>query len=191
MNRNGEAVEEARQARVLEPLLPDRYTTLGIIRYYGRDFDGALADMRQALSVAPNYRPAVFGIGRILLGMGRYAEAIEQLQFTATPEAIAQNPSWLAHLGMAYALAGRTAEVEGVLARLRAEEAHGRFISIDNYAYIAGNQGRLDEAFALLDQAVRRRMTNVLWLAVDPRADALRRDPRFDRVVQAMDVVGK
>ena len=42
---------------------------------------------------------------------------------------------------MTYAMAGRTAEVERGEARLRALEAQGTFVSVDNYAYIAANRG--------------------------------------------------
>ena len=112
--------------------------------------------------------------------MGRYDEAIENIKLAFTP---AENPGWLAFLGMTYAMAGRIADLSEVEARLRAFEAQGTFVSIDNYAYIAAYRGRLDEAFALMDEAIKRRMTNVLWLAVDPRADALRGDPRFDRLI--------
>jgi predicted Zn-dependent protease len=169
--------------------VPERHTTLGIIRYYARDYAGATQDMARALSLAASYNPATFGLGRIAMAAGRIDDAIRYLEAvtTGTPD----NPVWLAHLGMAYALAHRDRDVRDVLARLRSQEAEGRFISIDNYAYIAANQGRLDEAFPLLEEAVNRRMTNVLWLAVDPRADAMRADPRFAQLVSRMGVVSK
>ena len=42
-----------------------------------------------------------------------------------------------------------------------------------------------------MDEAIKRRMTNVLWLAVDPRADALRGDPRFDRLITRMGLLAR
>jgi len=135
------------------------------------------------MAIAPGYAPARFGTGRILAAMGRYREAITNIEMVATPSG---NPGYLAFLGITYAMAGQADEVGGVLERLRALETQGRFVSIDNYAYMAAYQGRLDEAFELMDEAIARRMTNVLWLAVDPRADALRVDPRFDRLIARM-----
>jgi hypothetical protein len=64
-------------------------------------------------------------------------------------------------------------------------------VSIDNYGYIAAYQGRLDEAFRLVEEAINRRMTNVVWLAVDGRADGLRRDPRFDQLIARMGLVSR
>ena len=69
--------------------------------------------------------------------------------------------------------------------RLRRLQDAGVFVSVDNFAYIAANQGRLDEAFLKLEEALSWRMTNVLWLAVDPWADPLRSDPRLDQCHRA------
>jgi TolB-like protein/Flp pilus assembly protein TadD len=186
-----EAIAEAEQARDLEPLVPERHTTLGIIRYYARDFDRALTEMGRALAISPNYGPALFGSGRILSAAGRHDEAIRSIQAAIDRSPTVENPAWVANLGIAYSLAGRTSDVDGIRTQLRRLEGAGMFVSIDNFAYIAANQGRVDEAFSLLDEAVNRRMTSVLWLAVDPRADALRGDPRFNRLIARMALVRK
>lgn len=185
--RLDEALSEASTARDREPLIPERHTTLGITRYYARDFDGALRDMQRALAVAPQYAPGLFGSGRVLAAMGRHDEAITKIKLALTGGG--SPPGWLAFLGITYAMADRPAELDEVRNRLRAMEQQGAFVSIDNYAYMAAYQGRLDEAFPLLREAIRRRMTNVMWLAVDPRADALRGDPRFDPLVAQMNFV--
>ena len=59
---------EAERARDIEPLIAERHTTLGITRYYARDFDRALQEMQRALTISPNYGPALFGSGRVLSG---------------------------------------------------------------------------------------------------------------------------
>ncbi len=186
--RLDEAVEQARAARDREPLVPERHTNLGIVRYYARDFDGALVEMDRALAIAPNYALGHHGRGRVLAALGRHDEAIHSIQKAL---AVSDNPGWWATLGVTYAKAGRIRELESVLQKLRDFEQRGTFVSVDQYAYIAAHQGRLDEAFRLLDEAVDRRMTNVLWLAVDPRADALRADPRFGRLIARMGLVAR
>ncbi|MDO8678798.1 MAG: protein kinase [Acidobacteriota bacterium] len=183
-----EAIAEAEAARDAEPLIPERHTTLGIIRYYANDFDRALDDMERSLSIAPNYGQGHLGKGRVLSGLGRYDEAIREVQLALDQ---APNPGWLAVLGNIYAMAGRFGEMSQVESRLRDLEKQGVFAGIDTYAYNAAYQGRFDEAFTLLDEAVRRRLTNVLWVAVDPRAGPLRRDPRFDQLVIRMGVAAR
>ena len=159
-----------------------------MVRYYARDYAEALTSMQQAITVSSNYAPAHFGRGRVLVAVGRYDEAIQSI--TRAIE-LAPNPAYITFLGLSYAMAGRTADLKEVEMRLRALEAEGRFAAIDNQAYIAAALGQNDVAFGLLEEAVNRRMTNVLWLAVDPRADPLRADPRFDRLVSRIGITAK
>jgi len=181
--RTQEAVTSAQTARDLEPLVAARHGYLGIVRYYARDFDRALADMDRALAIAPDYSPALFGRGRVLAAVGRYDDAIRSVQ---QAHAISGNPGPLAFLAVTYAQAGRTQDLETARIRLRDLESQGAFVSVDNYAYIAAHQGGFDEAMRLAEEAIDRRMTNALWLAVDPRADVLRTDRRFDALVARM-----
>ena len=78
--------------------------------------------------------------------------------------------------------AGREAEASALVARL--ESRTPREYQVDNLAYIEAAAGRIDEAFRLLDQAIRERSTNLLWIAVDARAEPLRQDPRFHQVLR-------
>lgn len=178
-----EALKEAERARDDEPLVAERHANLGIIRYYARDFENAIADYDRALQLSPTFAVGLIGRGRTLAALGRFDEAVESIE-----RAIAASPNaaYFALLALVHAQAGRAGDVAAALDRLRGFEANGTFVSIDNYGYIAAYQGRLDEAFRLVEEAMNRRMTNVLWLAVDARADAMRGDPRFDRLVSRL-----
>jgi hypothetical protein len=100
-----------------------------------------------------------------------------------------RNPGWLWVLAHAQALAGRHEAVQRTLQEIEQHEAAGRFASIDNRAYLAIATGRVDEGLPFLEEAIERRMTNVLWLAVDPRADLARSDPRFQALVERMRIL--
>jgi tetratricopeptide (TPR) repeat protein len=180
-----EALVEAERARDLEPLLPERYSALGMVQYYARDYGSALTSMEQAITVSSNFATGHFGRGRVLAAVGRYDEAIQSVKHAIE---LAPNPGFIAFLGLSYAMAGRMDDLKSVQSRLRELEAKGTFVAIDNQAYIAAAVGQNDQAFKLLDEAVKQRMTNVIWLAVDPRADPLRADPRFDRLVSRIGI---
>ena len=47
--------------------VPERHVNLGMVRYYARDFDLGLADMEQALTLSPNFGPALIGKGQIFV----------------------------------------------------------------------------------------------------------------------------
>jgi hypothetical protein len=53
-------------------------------------------------------------------------------------------------------------------------------------AVLYGAAGRLDEAFACLDQAIEFRDPALVHLAIAPQWDALRGDPRFGERLKAM-----
>jgi TolB-like protein/Flp pilus assembly protein TadD len=187
-NRLQEAEREAETARDQEPLIPERHTNLGIVRYYARGYNDALASMQEALTLSADFAPGHFGRGRVLTAVGRYDEAIQSILRAI---ALAPNPGYYAFLELTYTMAGRSADAQAVDARLRQLAAAGSFAAPDNRAYIDAHEGRLDAAFARLDEAVNARTGNVLWLAVDPRADPLRSDPRFDRLLARMGIAGR
>jgi serine/threonine-protein kinase len=178
--RLDEATMTAQEAVRVEPLVPIRRTSLGAIRYYARDFAGAEAAARQALVISPDFPTAYFELGLIAAARGRYDEAAEDVR-----QALARSDymGWQIDLARIYATAGRTAEKERLLASLSERQRAGEGFGIDNLAYIAAAEGRMDDAFGLLNQAVDRRTANMLWILVDPRVDRLRTDPRFEQLV--------
>jgi tetratricopeptide (TPR) repeat protein len=51
-------MEDCEAALTIDPRLPEAYGTRGQVRYARRDFDGAIADLRRALEIAPPGWPA-------------------------------------------------------------------------------------------------------------------------------------
>jgi serine/threonine-protein kinase len=182
-NRLPEAIDAGTRARDLEPLLPSAHTSLGLLYYYARDYTQAEAELHRALAISPAFTPAHFALGRVYSAMGRHAEAIERFHKSL---AATRRPSLVVELARAYTAAGQTSEAAVLLAELDRRRERGEGFSLDNLAYIAAADGRIDEAFSLLDRAIEQRLTNVLWIAVDPRVDPLRADPRFARALTRM-----
>ena len=179
VGRLREAIVEAEAARDLEPsdagaAHDPRHRSLLRARFRR----GICARCAGLLPISPNYGPAFFGSRP--RPVGRWADTTKPSRsmqagnrtFVASRAIRAGWPD----SALATHIPADDSEIEKRLGQLTQLETVGTFVSIDNYAYIAANQGRIDEAFRLLDEAVDRKMTNVLWLAVDPRADALRKD---------------
>ena len=184
-NRLDEALDQARQARDLEPLVPVRSTAVGIFRYYLRDFPGALAEMQRALDLSPGLTAGHYGMGRVLIAMGKPREGAEQIRLAIGSSV---NPGYLGGLAYAYAMAGQHDLLAQTLERLDDLERAGRHASIDHRAYVAIAERRFDDAFRILHEALDRRMTNVLWIAVDPRVDPIRDDPRFAALLAKLEL---
>ena len=180
LGRLDEAIAIGAEAEAIEPLVALRATSLGILYYYARDYENAIIKHQRSLVLAPELGTGHSGLGRVYLAQGRPDEAAREFQLAVEKN---RYPPWLIELAHAYVAAGRSKEAAAVMAELSKLQQTGRSYSLDNLAYIAAVEGRFDDAFEILERAVDQKLTNVLWIAVDPRADPLRSDPRFDRLV--------
>lgn len=176
LGRLPEAIEIAREATAIEPAVPMRAIALGGVYYYARDYDKAEAEARRALQLSPDFPAAFFLLGQIAAARGRYDEAAASVRQAL---AVSDLAGWHAELARMTAAAGRRDETAQLVTALERRRRAGDGASPDNRAYLAIAEGRLDEAFAILSDAIEKRMPNVLWLAVDPRVDPVRADQRF------------
>jgi serine/threonine-protein kinase len=183
LGRLSDAIEIAREATAIEPQVPMRAIALGGVYYYARDYDNAEAEARRALEVSPNLPVAFFLLGQVAAARGRYDDATQLVRAALASSDLA---GWQAELARMTAAAGRTDEAKTLVAALERRRRAGDGASPDNRAYLAVAEGRIDDAFALLDDAVEKRLQNVLWLAVDPRVDPLRTDQRFAALLAKM-----
>jgi tetratricopeptide (TPR) repeat protein len=88
------------------------------------------------------------------------------------------NPWTLADLGHAYAVSGKRAETEKVLAELM-KQAQERYVSKYFIARIYAALGEKDKAFEWMERAYSDRDESETWLKVDPMMDDLHSDPRY------------
>ena len=91
----------------------------------------------------------------------------------------------VALLGHAYAVAGREGDARAVLQQLDAA-SKTRYVPPYPIAVIYAGLGRDDEAFAWLQKAYEGRDSWMCYLAIDPRMDVLRKDPRFAELLNRL-----
>jgi eukaryotic-like serine/threonine-protein kinase len=183
LGRLDEAIVLGRENRVYEPNDPFRATSLGMLYYYAHKFDAAEAEMKGALKLNPEFASAHYMLGRVYAEQGRTDQALSSME---TALARVRYPRWLSDYARVLAAAGRRSDLESVLAELRERERKGEAPSPDQGAYIALAQGDKDLALAILEEGIRQHTINTLWLAVDPRVDPLRADPRFTQLLARM-----
>ena len=58
-------------------------------------------------------------------------------------------------------------------------------------AFVYEALGERARALDLLEQALSERQPDLLWLAVDPRAELLRSEPRFEQVLTKLGIPSK
>lgn len=181
-----EAVAQAREAVAVDPLSAEAVQTLGLVRYFQRDFDGAVESVERALTLDPGFARGHYVLGRIHEARKRPDLAI---QATERAIALAAEPgtSWRAQLVRLHALAGRTSEARAALETLQ-RDMHERklrlseeFVALVHLAF-----GEVDPALASMERAADNRDPSVLWISVDPRVDPLRGHPRFEALVRRL-----
>ena len=180
LGRFDEAIEQRNLAHTLDPLSIVIRTGQGSPHMLARDYNAAIAHYKRAISIDPTFAQAHRSLGWAYLFKGELEE--EAIQEFLTAERLSGgDPDESADLAYAFARAGRQARAREILANLsdRAE----RYVSPYDLALIHVGLGESDQAFALLEKAVRQRSSRVTALKVDPALDPIRDDPRYEALL--------
>jgi tetratricopeptide (TPR) repeat protein len=159
----------------LDPFARFTYGDLSSTLLMARRYDQAVKEGRTVVERLPD-----FGFARSILGLsyaltGRSTEAIAEAQ-RATQ--IDESPLTVVYLAQVQALAGNRPEAARVLAYLE-QLTKTRYVCSYEAATAYVFLREKDRAFHWFDKAVEDRSDCMVMVAVDPRLDSLRSDPRF------------
>jgi TolB-like protein/Flp pilus assembly protein TadD len=175
------AISEAKRAIELDPLSLVINADTSWIYFSARRHDEAEAQVRKTLEIGPQFFLAHYYLGEVLQFKGRLGEAIAEFQKAFE---LNNDPYSLAMLGQAYARNGQKDEAQKILAQLN-EEAKSHYVAPYALALVQIALGAKDRAIEELEHAYHEQETNYLFaIKVDPMLDDLRRDPRFEALVQ-------
>jgi serine/threonine protein kinase/Flp pilus assembly protein TadD len=185
VGRHAEAIEKCKAAQRLDPLSPFAHVSLGYAYYFARNYDNAIEECRKALEMDKNSTFAHRNLGLAYLQQGKLGKAIEALG-----NAVKYSCGGLAfesYLGFAYAVAGKRNEAFEVLASLQDLDRE-RYVPAYNFAIIHAGLGDFDKAFEWFEQAQKERSGFLPFLKVEPVVDVLRKDSRFDRLLDKIGI---
>jgi serine/threonine protein kinase/tetratricopeptide (TPR) repeat protein len=182
LKRPDEAIAEGERSIQVDPLSAEVNMILGQTLYYVHHYDQAIDQLRNTIEMDPNLWVSHDLLGWCYEVKGKLPEAIAEYQRAQqiVGGAIAEP---LASLGRAYALQGKKREAQKAIADLR-EFSNRNHVTSYYFAMIYAGLGDKDQAIAALDKAYDQRSWYVVLLAVDPKVDNLRSDPRFKELVQ-------
>jgi serine/threonine protein kinase/tetratricopeptide (TPR) repeat protein len=181
LGRFNEARGHIKRARAADPISPVVSLGWGLIHYFERDFERAVAAYRELLERTPDFGIAHFFLGQALLEAHRPDEAFSHLQL-ATAQAGAA-PETMAMVGVAHATAGRVTEARASLAALM-ERSKTSYVSPVLLAQLHSALGDPAATLDALEKARDARATDLVWIGVRPAFDAVRIDPRFEAIVR-------
>ncbi|MEO8227124.1 MAG: hypothetical protein ABI637_06805, partial [Gemmatimonadota bacterium] len=182
LGRFDESLAEAKQAMTLDPLSPSILIDALVSHVFQRNAAAAESLMQRAAELDPTFYFPSMERGWLDLEMGRYREAILELEKSRTMGA----PSFTtAYLAYAYGKVGDVPRATAVLADLKRMSRSGDGAPFDLALYYLG-QGDTVRALDHLEKAFAADAQSLVWLKQDAIYDPLRGDPRFVALMRKM-----
>jgi serine/threonine-protein kinase len=181
--RLAESAAEMARAHQLDPLALQVIVEWGWVSYLMHRYDEAEARIRQALALDPNYAQAHVRLGFLQVQQGRYPEAIASLKRGIDLGAF--YPYAASALASAYAGSGDRSAAMSIVNDLK-RRASRELIPPIHIAIACGALGDVTQGLEWLNRGIDQHDTYIPENLFDPLLDPLRRDPRFERVVQRM-----
>jgi serine/threonine protein kinase/tetratricopeptide (TPR) repeat protein len=184
MGRHQEAIAACTRALELDPLSLFITTSVGWAHYFARDFDRAIEFGRKTLEMDPDFGVAYWNIGLAYEALGRYEDEIDAFSRAART---GRGITFMAHIGRARALAGRSVEAQMVLDDMREQSAR-RYVPAYYFAIVHLGLGERDRAFEYLERAYEERSGFLAFLGVEPMFDVVRGDARFEDLTRRVGI---
>jgi tetratricopeptide (TPR) repeat protein len=179
------ALEAGPRAQELEPLSPLINASSSMGYYLLGHLELTELACQQAVAIDPGQNTAQYLLGLARAGQGRYDEAIEVLEQTA--ERMRRIPHILMFLGQVLWKSGRHAAAKQVLAETYETSARG----VDRpgaKTWLHMHMGELDAGFDQLELAIAARDPAVPFLLSWPGLAPMRADPRYDQILERLDL---
>ncbi len=185
MGRHEQALAEIRTAQELDPLSATTILDGGWAFYYARKYNLAIEQCNKVLELDPRSVSARDCIGSAHLATAAYDQAI--VEYGAMVTSSGNDPVRVVSLGCAYALAGKKRQAQKVVVQLN-EASKTHYVPPYFLGLVHAALGENDEAFWWLEKAYEQHDSYLVRLRVEPLMDSLRPDPRFEKLLQRMNL---
>ena len=180
MGRVPEALVEARRAELLDPLSAVITNFVAVELYLGRSYEAALAQAQRTVRLDPSFSLGHSYLALINLQLGRYREALAELEPLA-----GQGNRYDGERGYTYAKMGRRADALRLLADME-ERSRKSYVAPSTRALIHIGLGDKEQALRWLERAYAELDWRLLYLKSDPMFDELRPEPRLAAIFERM-----
>jgi serine/threonine protein kinase/tetratricopeptide (TPR) repeat protein len=184
--RFDESLKISEETLRMDPQSGDARLNHGLLLYYKGDLNAAEEVVQRVVMQEPNNASAYLLRSRVAEARGRYAEGL-----------VAANQAWrlAGNAGVnlrvviirLQALAGHHAEAAAAAVELEQAGANGTLrVRPRDLAYLYLGLGRTQAALDAFEEAFDERDPALVWLPVEPRVDVLRKEPRFQALLQKL-----
>jgi tetratricopeptide (TPR) repeat protein len=184
-----EAEWEMRRAAELDPLSMIAHAGIGWLLIFAGEYDRAIRQLEASLKLDGDFTLAHLWLGLAHLYAGRPTQAIPCLarMLSLSADETFENVLGLGALARAHAAAGAMDEAQAILAALLEQEERGRYVSSFQLGKVLLALGDVPEALTRLERAFDERSHSMVFLRVDPQLAALSQEPRYQRIVDAVE----
>lgn len=176
--RHEAAITSTEKALALDPISPVINSMYAWRLFQARRGDDAIAQAHRAIELAPDYYDAWDNLKWIQLTLGHEAPAVEA--WIRADELEDGDGEGVARAYRERGLAGlHRASIERQLKSRQSGRYHSPYDLVLEYAAL----GEVEPAMEWLERSFAERETDLVDLAVDPRLDLLRDEPRFGEIL--------
>jgi TolB-like protein/tetratricopeptide (TPR) repeat protein len=180
LGRTDEAVEVMQRAQQRDPLSVRINADLGMALLAAGKYDEAVAQEGRTLELSSKAAAPHWIRGLALEQLKRFDEAERDLKIAL--DAMSGYEAVKGSLGHLYAISGRQAEARALLKDL-SSQADTTDVTFFAALICAGLEDK-DAALTWLERAVEKRSGSVRYLKIDPRLAGLRKEPRYERLME-------
>jgi tetratricopeptide (TPR) repeat protein len=180
MERTAEAVARVQHCWELDPLNSVINASVGMIRYLGHDYDGALAALRRGLDIDPTHFVSHLRVGLVCLQKNLLNEAINAMQQAVMHSG--GSTETLVGLAQARGVAGDQLAVTRAVQEL-VDSGH-RYVSPYNVARAYAAIDDKQPALEWLERAYQEHNPDLIELTREPSFASLRSDAKFRELTQ-------
>ncbi len=160
-----EAIEQIERAHELDPLSASVNTGYGRFLFFSGAWEKALQQLRYVISIEPNYAEAHFGLCDYYIYHKNYEEALASAENALALSG--RRPIILSTIGFIKAKLGDIRAAEQILEEIRnSDQTSGSTKFAQSNICLALN--RIDEAIALVSEAIDERDGMAIYINMDP-----------------------
>ncbi len=150
------ALQNLAQAERIDPNLPEIYHTKAIAFFMKKDLASALQAARRAVEIAPHFSDANNTLGRLLMDLGRYDEAIKPLELAANDSLYRDAYKAWTNLGILKFKLREFAQAESFLSRAIIESPRSACVAHYFRGQIESQSSRMKVAIEDFREAMKR-----------------------------------
>ena len=183
--RSDEAYWTWGRSAELDPITPIMNVGPGLVLFFQRQYERAVAELEKTLVLDPTFVWTHLILGLAHFKMGDCDQAIASLQ---AGNLVTHRDGYL---GYVYAASGHPEKAREIMTDLRNGSQPDHLVSY-HLAMVCLGLGQIDEAFDHLSRSCELGSPQLFWINLLPlnELDENRGDPRFQKILQLMNLTG-